>query len=208
MKNKKIMQQRCEEFGMLCKVIFWLTAVYTAALVVMGIWIGIHPESDFTVALSGSAVGLTGTASFSGIEYGGVGASILVAEFEQNVLSNAAQENPKTVFLVGFVGRIATTVIILLIFWCLRRIFQNIDKFGTPFCRENTKLIAWMGILFIVNYYVKNTIIPLLCMAFGFGGGNFELINFGVLLLAAPLFCLSYIFDYGSVLQQEADETL
>lgn len=208
MKERKRVKELCGEFGVLCRVIFWLIAAYIAVLIIMGIWIGCHPQSDFSVSLTESVSGITGEASFTGMGRDGFAGSLAVVEFGRDVLSKAAQGSEKTVFLVGFAGRIASTAVILCIFWCLRRIFRNIDHFETPFCRENTRLIAWMGIWLIVSYYVQATVIPLFCMAFGFGGGNFTLINFAAFLLGAPLFFLSYVFEYGAVLQQDADETL
>ena len=102
----------------------------------------------------------------------------------------------------------AANIIFAAIFWFIRQIFRNIEKFDTPFVKENSRAILAMGITVVVLCYVQENLFPLISYIQGTGNPTFTLIDFGCLFPGIQFLCLSYIFEYGCVLQRESDETL
>ena len=123
-------------------------------------------------------------------------------------LTEQAVNAPKLVYLIGYFCGIAVKVCYLGILWQLARIFKGIDKNGSPFVSAGCRRINRIGILVIVSgliqYGLRATILGILNL--GGGGGNTAW--FGTLFAGIVIIALSYVFEYGTVLQTESDETL
>ena len=90
----------------------------------------------------------------------------------------------------------------------MRRIFRNVEKQETPFEKENSRAVRRIGFLVVVYSLVYTLVLPLLCSALGLGRAQVSLVDGKMVLVGCLIISLSYIFEYGSALQQEADETL
>ena len=85
---------------------------------------------------------------------------------------------------------------------------MSVGRVPTPFVKENSRAILAMGITVVVLCCVQENLFPLISYIQGTGNPTFTLIDFGCLFPGIPFLCLSYIFEYGCVLQRESDETL
>lgn len=210
MRDRNVMRERCSEIGMACRALFWVSIVYIALLFVCEVWMAVFcPETDFSLTLSQTPSGMAGTGAFTGpLEAVFFGYEPMKVHFSSGILSEAAKEIPKTVFLMGFAQRIVLVAVAIGIFWCLRVIFRNIDYAESPFCEKNVRMIFRIGVLVIVYAHVKCLLFPVLYQVMGVGGGSVTVVNPAAVGLGALIMSLSYIFQYGTVLQRESDETL
>lgn len=144
-----VVKKRCGEIGMLFRILFWISLLFLAAKVIWAIYIGTMPGSSFRLTLM-DAEGLT-----YGVAFHGAGQRI---EFQEGVLSYAAQSSPKLCFMAGM------AVYVLL---------------GAV-----TTWILWLG------------------------RAQVSLVDGKMVLVGCLIISLFYIFEYGSALQKEADETL
>ena len=144
-----VVKRRCSEIGMVFRILFWISLLFLAAKVIWAIYIGTMPGSSFRLTLM-DAEGLT-----YGVAFYGAGQRI---EFQEGVLSYAAQSSPKLCFMEGM------AVYVLL---------------GAV-----TTWILWLG------------------------RAQVSLVDGKMVLVGCLIISLSYIFEYGSALQKEADETL
>lgn len=198
--TKNVMKAHCGEIGMVLRIIFWIWVIWMAGMSVYGIWMLCHAASDFSVELYETGNGLVGLTRFRG------GYEL---DFPVNVLDSDALQHPKLVFGMGYALGWIRNVLKLCIFWNLRAIFQNIDTYETPFMEVNATAIARIGVLLILVEHVKSALLPLLFMLCGIGsGGSGSMIDGNSLLFGGLIICLSYVFAYGTLLQQESDETL
>ncbi len=109
--------------------------------------------------------------------------------------------------LVFLASAIASLVLLAGMIWPAAKIFTEICRTGLPFTRSNgqqLKIVAvFMGLLAFVPSlieYVGSIIIhiPLNCTYF----------SIEMLLAAALVYGIAHVFEYGTLLQQQADETL
>lgn len=208
MKEKSVMKQRCAELGVGTGFFFWLAAVLSAANLVFWIWACLQPESSFSLSLSDTPSGFFGVAELAGIPEGFLSAAAPDRlEIATGILNEAAAQMPKYVFLADFACHIGMCAALTACLWYIRKIFKNIGKFETPFVKENSRAIFCLGIVVILVFAMKDAFAAL-AFARGIGGAAHDIINLGWFAPAIPLFCLSYIFEYGCALQQESDETL
>lgn len=68
--------------------------------------------------------------------------------------------------------------------------------------------VRGIGLLVVVYSLIHTLVLPLLCSALGLGRAQVSLVDGKMVLVGCLIISLSYIFEYGSALQQEADETL
>jgi len=86
----------------------------------------------------------------------------------------------------------------------VRGLMVNIMREHSPFNHENTRRLKLLSIVYLICSFVlaatdvANT---------GFSVYTLFLF-FGSLLVCVVMYCLSCVFNYGSVLQRESDETL
>lgn len=97
------------------------------------------------------------------------------------------------------------------VLWNVRTIFINIEKKETPFIRKNCRSVFNIGVIIIALSIVKDSILPLVCKIIGIGSlnsGSLVSFNLNSLIIGGVIICQSYIFEYGTALQKESDETL
>lgn len=194
-----VVKKRCSEIGMLFRILFWISLLFLAAKVIWTIYIGTMPEASFRLTLM-EAEGLTyGVAAYE------AGQRI---EFQEGVLSYAASSSPKLCFMAGRAVSVLLGAVTTWILWLVRRIFRNVEKQETPFEKENSRAVRRIGFLVVVYSLVYTLVLPLLCSALGLGRAQVSLVDGKMVLVGCLIISLSYIFEYGSALQQEADETL
>lgn len=199
-REKDIMKAHCDEIGVVLTVLFGIGAAAISIYVILGIMTLCHPFGDFSVNLADTGNGMVGLVTVKG------GSEM---EFARNVLNTNALSKPKAAYGIGLFVYVLIDFLVLFILWNLRMIFKNIEKHGTPFMTQNSKAIFRIGILIMVLCHVKSAVLPLLCALFGIGGaGTGSIVNLTGLFIGGMVICLSYIFEYGTSLQRESDETL
>ena len=194
-----VVKRRCSEIGMVFRILFWISLLFLAAKVIWAIYIGTMPGSSFRLTLM-NAEGLT-----YGVAFYGAGQRI---EFQEGVLSYAAQSSPKLCFMAGMAVYVLLGAVTTWILWLVRRIFRNVVKKETPFEKENSRAVRGIGLLVVVYSLIHTLVLPLLCLALGLGRAQVSLVDGKMVLVGCLIISLSYIFEYGSALQKEADETL
>lgn len=196
--SRNVVKAKCETIGMFLRVIFWITVAVTVGMVVWGIWMLRQDASDFTVNMIDTGNGLIGFAYLG---------DSMVMEFAENSLNAIAVECPKLTYAVGYLVEIVICVLSCGILWNARNIFRNVDREDTPFTQQNAKAIHRIGWLWIAISLVKTWLLPLLCGVAGIGTFCMS-VDVNNLVFGAVIICLSHVFAYGTVLQQESDETI
>ena len=208
--EKTVLKERCKYIGGIFLFFSWMLAAFIALEIAAGIWLGYQPESDFALTLSDTPSGLFGVAEFKGMT-----PEIFEVikpyrfEFDPGTLNETASQMPKYVFMakhftaaVGVIGGLA------LVFWFMGRVFRNIMRYETPFIKENSRSIAGLGIAISASIIIGRNMFSFLLFIKGIIVEKFEWIEFLWVMPLILFFCLSAVFDYGRVLQQESDETL
>ena len=90
----------------------------------------------------------------------------------------------------GYIYSAILMTILLAIFWLLSRMLSQVQKDSTPFTRNTLRKLKRILLIFLLFTILKDVTI------------------IGTILLAIPLWCLYTMFDIGSSLQKQADETL
>lgn len=197
--SRNVLKARCDSTGLMIRFIFWAYAIYLVAMTAVGLVLVFRPEGDFSLSLASGRDGMGGYGFF----YGG-----LMGQFSWNSLTEQAVNAPKLVYLIGYFCGIAVKICYLGILWQVARIFKGIDENSSPFVHAGCRRISRIGILVIasglIQYGLQATILGILDL--GGGGGNTAW--FGILLAGIVIIALSYIFEYGTALQIESDETL
>lgn len=196
--SRNIVKAKCETIGMFLRVAFWVYAAAIVGMVVFGIWMLMQDASCFTVRMLDTGNGAAGFAYF--------GDSFEI-DFSRDVLSSAATESPKLVYAVGYLAAVLIYALSCGVLWNARNIFRSIDWMDTPFTQENAKAIHRIGWLLIAISLMKTWGWPFLCGVAGVG--TFQMsVDVNSLVFGAVIICLSHVFAYGAVLQQESDETI
>lgn len=199
--SRDVVKARCETIGTVLRFLFWAYAVFVAALLALGIWMAIQPADQFSIYLADTGNGIAGY----GYWLGG-----LEVDFLRDSLTESAVNSPKWVYLSGFLTGFLRRVLTLAILWNIRNIFKMIDAGGTPFLQMNSRAVFQAGVLMIADGVIECGVLPMLWSVLGVCGR----VNLGdlywwkCLLAGGIVICLSYIFEYGTVLQRESDETL
>lgn len=128
--------------------------------------------------------------------------------FDPGILNEAAGQMPKYVYLAEQFSNTAAVIGGVLFLWYLKEVFRNIKKFDTPFIKENSRAIFRMGIAVMIFLAVRENLFPFLAFIKGIGAQEFGTLNISWFIPGSVFFCLSAVFEYGRVLQQESDETL
>lgn len=204
------MAAHCDSIGMVVRVAFWGYALYLAATVCLGLWLCFQPEGGFSVRLVDVASGqpaLSIADAPNGVDgycfYDGG----FEVDFARNVLADTAPAHPKAAYLAGMLGGLLERMTVLALLLEARRIFRTIDRAGTPFTPVCSAAIRHIGICVILGGLVRHMLTPILAWIAGVGGGG-QLLDVNSLLLGGVILCLGYIFEYGTALQTESDETL
>lgn len=101
------------------------------------------------------------------------------------------------VYLVLFAGMLRTA----------GRIFSDISRTMLPFTRENAKRIKTMSVFMAFLAVASPAVEWTLGLVLGVPAVTYHF-SLELLIASAVLYCLAHIFEYGAVLQQQADETL
>lgn len=206
--EKTIMKERCDLWGSGFSVVFWVIAAFEVLLLISGIWLAFQPASEFSAILTDTPAGVQGIIRFSGLKEGFMAEFLSEMQFEPGILNEAAGQMPKYVYLADLFSNAAVGMGVVPFLWYLKEIFRNIKRFETPFIKENSRAIFGMGVALMVILAAKENLFPLLTFIKGIGPQGFDIINFFWVVPGSVFFCLSAVFEYGRVLQQESDETL
>ena len=206
--EKTIMKERCDVLGTGFSVIFWIIAAFEVLLLISGIWVAFQPVSEFSASLTDTPAGVLGIVRFSGLKEGFLAEFLSEMTFDPGILNEAAGQAPKYVYLANHFSNTAVGMGVAAFLWYLKEIFRNIKRFETPFIKENSRAIFRMGVAVMVILAARENLFPFLTFINGIGTQGFDVINIYWIVPGSVFFCLSAVFDYGRVLQQESDETL
>ena len=206
--EKTIMKERCDLLGSGFSVVFWGIAAFEVLLLISGIWLAFQPASEFSAILTDTPAGVQGIIRFSGLKEGFMAEFLSEMQFEPGILNEAAGQMPKYVYLANHFSSVAAGMGLVPFLWYLKEIFRNIKRFETPFIKENSRAIFGMGVALMVILAVKENLFLFLTFIKGVGAQSIGSANFAWIVVGAVFFCLSAVFEYGRVLQQESDETL
>ena len=206
--EKTIMKERCDLLGSGFSVVFWGIAVIEVLLLISGIWLAFQPATEFSAILTDTPAGVQGIIRFSGLKEGFMAEFLSEMQFEPGILNEAAGQMPKYVYLADHFSSVAAGMGLVPFLWYLKEIFRNIKRFETPFIKENSRAIFGMGVALMVILAVKENLFLFLTFIKGVGAQSIGSANFAWIVVGAVFFCLSAVFEYGRVLQQESDETL
>lgn len=196
---KHSVQARCEDIGLVMRAAFWLYGVYVLILLGIGIWMLTQSTDQFSMYVTRTQNGILGQAFFR---------NTLEVDFTRASLNAAAVSHTKFAYLIGFFTAWIAKVLFCGILYQVRGIFRSIAGEQTPFVAENCHALRYIGILIIVISIVKQ-VCPLILMLAGIGeGGTGSLIQLDQWLIGGVVLSLSYVFEYGTILQKESDETL
>lgn len=206
--EKTIMKERCDLWGSGFSVVFWVIAAFEVLLLISGIWLAFQPASEFSAILTDTPAGVQGIIRFSGLKEGFMAEFLSEMQFEPGILNEAAGQMPKYVYLADLFSNAAVGMGVVPFLWYLKEIFRNIKRFETPFIKENSRAIFGMGVALMVILAAKENLFLFLTFIKGVGAQSIGSANFAWIVVGAVFFCLSAVFEYGRVLQQESDETL
>ena len=206
--EKTIMKERCDFCGSGFAVMFWVIAAFWLLLLISGIWLAFQPASDFSAVLTDTPAGMQGMIYFSGLKEGFMAYWLSEMRFDPGILNEAAGQMPKYVYLAQQFSNTAAGIGGVLFLWYLKEVFRNIKKFDTPFIKENSRAIFRMGIAVMIFLAVRENLFPFLAFIKGIGAQGSDILNIYWFIPGSVFFCLSAVFEYGRVLQQESDETL
>lgn len=133
---------------------------------------------------------------------------VLAILFEVNtsfrsVLQKIMAEN---LFLEAFIEQIFLLVVI----FCLMKLFKTIEEERTPFSHKANKWLKVLSIVILVSSAFENALYKTILNMFE-GKLTFSTnISFDTtsLVIGLAILLLSFIFEYGSDLQKQDDETL
>ena len=206
--EKTIMKERCDLLGSGFSVVFWGIAVIEVLLLISGIWLAFQPATEFSASLTDTPAGVLAIVRFSGLKEGFLAEFLAEMTFDPGILNEAAGQMPKYVYLANHFSSVAAGMGLVPFLWYLKEIFRNIKRFETPFIKENSRAIFGMGVALMVILAVKENLFLFLTFIKGVGAQSIGSANFAWIVVGAVFFCLSAVFEYGRVLQQESDETL
>ena len=129
-------------------------------------------------------------------------------EFAPGILNETASQMPKYVFMTKYFTFAAGCIGLALVFWFMGRLFRNIMRYETPFMKENSRAIVGLGLAVSASILIGRNMFSFLVFIKGISVEKFEWIDFAWWMPLLLFFCLSAVFEYGRVLQQESDETL
>ena len=210
MKDEKMfMKERCREWGLIFSIVFWIGAAVEIFVIISGLWIGSQPASAFEISLTDTPSGLFGIVECTGAGSGFPG-NILASrlEFDPGVLNEAAQQAPKYIFMAEYFSHAAACIPLPAILWYFRNIFGNIKHCETHFIKDYSRSIFKIGVAVMLFIAIEQNLFPFLAVIKGVSTERFVFVDLGWIVPGSLFFCLSAIFEYGRVLQQESDETL
>lgn len=196
---KRSVQARCEDIGLVARAAFWLYGVYVLALLGVGIWMLTQGADQFSLHVTQTQNGAIGQGFFR---------NMLEIDFSRSSLRADAAQQAKLAYLIGFFTAWIAKVLFCGILYQVRSIFRSIAREQTPFVLKNCQALRRIGVLIPVISVIRQ-MCPLVLVLYGIGeGGTGSLIQIDQWLIGGVVLSLSYIFEYGTILQKESDETL
>lgn len=200
LENKLIqMKNRCQAFGKFLRILFWLYLVATIlSLIIWGVCALVTPESFFTTEQYGNAAKV-------GFYTGKKGLYLFVTNTSFHLKEYSSKK------LYGILWAIAWgyQIMYATILWCLSSIFRYITSEGSPFTLFCSRLVRYIGLLLLGIFVYKNVLEAAVLFIWGPSTARTALVNnIELAFIGGLVLCLSYIFEYGIVLQQQSDETL
>lgn len=182
------------------KIITVIYYIYFILMVLVGSYLLFNNEG-FSVRLFNVGKANIGYAYFR---------NILPVFYPIGLLRDGAIDNPKLVYMIGFfVGLIAKGIIAYGLY-NIKKIFENLEEETSPFDLRIIKRIKIISILIIVYgiviFYLQSGLL-IITSLYQYASDGFATI-IPYVLVSLIVFGLALIFEYGSYLQQEADETL
>ncbi|NLO84832.1 MAG: DUF2975 domain-containing protein [Clostridiales bacterium] len=199
--SSSVLKARCDHMSVWLKVVFWGYLLYVAAMLGMWIWMLMQPEASFTINLLKVGDGQIGYGYFN---------EALKVNFARNSLMTNAMNSPKLIYMTCLICGIVQKSIVVAILWNVQNILRKIDKEDSPFMSINCKAISRIGALVMVHGLVRTALATTVLIIMGYSNG--EILSgtdwlWGI-IAGSIVICLSYIFEYGTALQTESDETL
>ena len=196
---KRSVQARCEDIGLVARAAFWLYGVYVLVLLGIGIWMMTQSADQFSLHVTQTQNGVIGQGFFK---------NMLEIDFSRSSLRADAVQQAKLAYLIGFFTAWMAKVLFCGILYQVRSIFRSITQEQTPFVLKNCQALRRIGVLIPVISVIRQ-MCPLVLMLCVIGeGGTGSLIQIDQWLIGGVVLSLSYIFEYGTILQKESDETL
>jgi ABC-type antimicrobial peptide transport system permease subunit len=126
----------------------------------------------------------------------------LLTESGGNIIKN-------DVYLVVAIAGICLPLVAMM-FFLAHRLFRNIGRSHTPFTMDNVKILKWISYLILILAIPASIIIALLTQRFSSWTEDAVVGWSGVplVLLAVMFYFMAHVFEYGTALQKESDETL
>lgn len=197
--RQEFMKNRCKTFGKLLRILFWgYLIVSTMLLLFWGICAFAAPASAFAVEQFGSDAKV-------GFRIGGRGLYFMVT----NTSFHMGEYSCKALYGIVWIMAWGYGALSAAILWCLASVFRRIQLDEGPFTLSCSRFVRYMGLLFLGLFVYKNVIEAAVLFILGPSTARTALINnLELALIGGIVLCLSYVFEYGVVLQQQADETL
>lgn len=193
------MQNRCNKLGKLLHGLFWLYIIITLILLTLwGVCALITPETFFSTEQYGNAAKV-------GFHTGQKGLYVFVTNTSFSMNGYSSKK------LYGILWGITWGYQILYgtILWCLSSLFHYIKSEGSPFTLLCSRQIRRIGFLLLCIFIYKNIFEAAVLFIWGPATARTALVSdLQPAFIGGLVLCLSYIFEYGIVLQQQSDETL
>lgn len=110
------------------------------------------------------------------------------------------------VSVVFLVSAIASLVLLAGMIWSAATIFAEIRKTGLPFTQSNGRQLKKVAIFMGLLAFVPSVIESVGCIVIHIPL-NTAYFSIEMLLAAAIVYGIAHVFEYGTLLQQQADET-
>lgn len=118
---------------------------------------------------------------------------------------------------LNMVTLVCTGIFVTILFKLITNVFRDVAKGSTPFTLMQVRRIRIAALIIALDALVGTVFSPGFIYAMQVGGINIGYtvigqpsvpIDLGEILTAICLFCLSFVFKYGVLLQRLSDETL
>ncbi len=200
LENKQsIMKNRCNALGKFLCILFWVYLILSLmVLIFLGICALVTPESSFIAEQFGSNAKV-------GFHIGDKGLYLFVT----NTSFHMHQYSCKTLFGIVWLIALGYQVLFATILWCLASVFRRIKLDESPFTLVCSHLVRYIGLLLLGVFAYKNVLEAAVLFIWGPPTARTSFVSeLELALIGGVVLCLSYIFEYGVILQQQADETL
>ncbi len=194
-----IMKQHCKTLEKFLRISFGICFILSIGILIYwGISALMAPESSFTVDQYGSDARV-------GFQNGKAGLYLMVA----NTSFNMGEYSCKTLYGIVLLLSWGHNVLFMSILWCLVSVFRHIKLDETPFTLSCSRLIRRIGLLLLGRFLYRNFAEAAVLFIWGPSTARLAwLSSLDLAFIGGIVLCLSYIFEYGVVLQQQSDETL